>query len=201
MEKRYLAFHDQRLPIDMGVNEVRSYLEYLAIKRLVSSSTQNQSLNALIFLYDQVLKQSLGDIGEFDRPKRRRRIPVVMTRSETNAVLTRTSGVYGLMTGLMYGTGMRLMECVRLRVKDIDFGYRQITVRFGKGNKDRHVPLPEKYSEQLQEHLRCVKETHNNDLKQGFGEVYLSDALGRKAPDMAKEWGWPVCVSFIPAFG
>ena len=113
-----------------------------------------------------------------------------MTRSETNAVLSRTSGVYGLMAGLMYGTGMRLMECVRLRVKDIDFGYRQITVRFGKGNKDRHVPLPEKYSEQLQEHLLCVKEIHNNDLKQSFGEVYLPDALGRKAPDMAKEWGW-----------
>lgn len=105
----------------MGVDELRSYLEYLAVRKRVSSSTQIQALNALIFLYDQVLQQPLGDIGEFNRPKRKRNIPVVMTRSEVNALLAQMRGVYGLMAGLMYGTGMRLMECIRLRVKDIDF--------------------------------------------------------------------------------
>jgi len=188
--QRYLVFHNQRAPADMGVDEVRSYLEYLAVKRQVSSSTQSQSLNALIFLYDQILQQPLGDIGEFDRPKRKRRLPVVMTRNEVNALLAQMSGVYGLMAGIMYGTGMRLMECIRLRVKDIDFGYAKITVRFGKGDKDRDVPLPERYTEKLQEHLRRVKEIHDKDSKQGFGEVYLPHALGRKYPNMAKEWGW-----------
>lgn len=188
--QRYLIFHKQRAPADMGSDEVRHYLEYLAVKREVSASTQSQALNALVFLYDQVLLKPLGDMEKFDRPKRKRRLPVVLSKSEVNALLSQMSGVYGLMAGLMYGTGMRLMECLRLRVKDIDFGYRQITVRFGKGEKDRYVPLPERYREELQGHLKGVKEIHDKDLELGYGEANLPQALGRKYPNLAREWGW-----------
>jgi integron integrase len=188
--QRFLAYHGQRPAKDMGGREVREYLEYLAVKRKVSSGTQAQALNGLVFFYDQVLGCPLGDMGAFERPKRRRRLPVVLTRSEVNGLLAKMTGVYGLMGGLLYGTGMRLMECLRLRVKDIDFGYNQIVVRFGKGDKDRLVPLPARYKEELLEHLEIVKEIHEQDLTQGYGEVYIPEALGRKYPNAAKEWGW-----------
>lgn len=188
--QRFLAYHGQRPAKGMDGRDVREYLEYLAVKRKVSSSTQALALNALVFLYDQVLGRPLGKMGEFERPKRKRRLPVVLHRRETNALLAKTTGVYGLMAGLLYGTGMRLMECLRLRVKDIDFGYNHITVRFGKGDKDRLVPLPQKYRGALRKHLKMVKEIHEEDLGQGYGEVYIPEALARKYPNTAKEWGW-----------
>ena len=188
--RRFLAYHGQRAAGDMGGDEVREYLEFLAVKRKVSTSTQAQALNALVFLYDQVLARPLGKMGAFERPKKKRRLPVVLTRSETHALLSRMNGVYGLMAGLLYGTGMRLMECLRLRVKDIDFEYRQIIVRFGKGGRDRRVPLPERYREALQEHLDRVREMHAQDLSRGYGEVYIPEALARKYPNAAKEWAW-----------
>ena len=187
--KKFILFHNQQDIAQMGEAEVKSFLEYLAVKRNVSPATQKQALNALIFVYRQVLNRPL-ELGNFQRPRPKQKLPVVLTRAEVHALLSRLTGVHELMAGLLYGTGMRLMECVRLRVKDIDFGFRYITVRSGKGNKDRRVPLPEKYYHKLQEHLRKVKELHESDLSRGFGEVYLPNALDRKYPGMSKEWIW-----------
>lgn len=187
--KRYLTFCGKQVE-ETGAGDVRSYLEYLAVKRKVSPSTQNQALNALVFLYDQALNRPLGDLGEFARPRRERRMPVVLSRGEVNLLLGSLNGIHGLMAGLLYGTGMRLMECVRLRVKDVDFDRGVITVRFGKGDKDRYVPLPERYREALGEHLEWVKALWEEDLANGLGEVYLPEALGRKYPWASREWGW-----------
>jgi integron integrase len=187
---RYLAFIGDRDPRAAGVAEVVSFLETLAVQRNVAASTQNQALNALVFLYGQVLEQPLGDMGTFQRAKRPRRLPVVLTRVEVARLLGQMEGTYHLMASLLYGTGMRLMECLRLRVKDLDFEYRQILVREGKGQKDRVVPLPEKLGEALQAHLERVKALHEKDLQGGYGEVYLPFALAQKYPNAPKEWGW-----------
>ncbi len=187
--KRFILFYNQQDIAQLGEAEVKAFLEYLAVKRNVSPATQKQALNALIFMYREVLNRSL-ELGNFQRPRPKRNLPEVLTRAEIHALLSRLTGVHELMAGLLYGTGMRLMECVRLRVKDIDFGYRYITVCSGKGNKDRRVPLPERYYHKLQEHLRKVKEIHEDDLARGFGEVYLPHALNRKFPGMSKEWIW-----------
>jgi integron integrase len=187
--RRYLAFCGR--PVEAtGAKDVSSYLEYLAVARRVSPSTQNQALNALVFLYDKTLERPLGDLGAFARPKRKRRLPVVLTRREVNLLLGKLRGTHALMAGLLYGTGMRLMECVRLRVKDVDFETGVITVRFGKGGKDRYVPLPERYRGDLEKHLERVKALHEKDLADGFGEVYLPEALGRKYPGASREWRW-----------
>jgi integron integrase len=188
--RRYLNYCGKKGLEKTTALDVISYLEYLAIQRRVSPSTQNQALNALVFLYDKTLDRPLGDLGPFARAKRKRRLPVVLTRREVNLVLDNLDGTHLLMAGLLYGTGMRLMECVRLRVKDVDFEKRVITVRFGKGGKDRYVPLPERYSGSLEEHLKRVKEQHEQDLADGFGEVYLPEALGRKYPGASREWRW-----------
>jgi len=187
---RWVGFHDLGDPEQMGPAEVVNFLEYLALERKVAVSTQNQALNALVFLFDQVLEKPLGDMGAFARAKRPRKLPVVLTREEVGRLLDRLDGVHRIMAGLLYGSGMRLMECIRLRVLDVDFGYRQMTVRNGKGGKDRIVPLPERFIAPLEAHLETVKALHEADLEKGFGEVYLPGALGRKYPNAAREWKW-----------
>ena len=188
--ERFLAFIGHRDPRTTGAADVVSFLETLAVQGNVAASTQNQALNALVFFYDQALEQPLGDLGAFIRAKRPQRLPVVLTRGEVLHLLEPMEGVYRLMASLLYGTGMRLMECLRLRVKDVDFAYRQIVVRDGKGQKDRVTPLPDTLSEPLRAHLEQVRALHEADLRQGNGEVFLPSALARKYPNAAREWGW-----------
>ena len=187
---RYIGFLGNADPTEKGAEEAAAFLEYLAVERKVSASTQNLALNGLVFLYREVLKRGDLDLGGFARAKRPRRLPTVLTHAEVAALLARLSGTHRLMASLMYGTGMRLMECVRLRVQDIDFGYAQIAVRNAKGGKDRVVPLPERLVEGLREHLARVRELHRGDLKEGLGEVYVPDALARKFPNAARDWRW-----------
>ncbi|MBS1222820.1 MAG: integrase [Proteobacteria bacterium] len=188
--ERFLTFIGHRDPRTAGAAEVMSFLETLAVQGNVAASTQNQALNALVFFYSQALEQPLGDLGSFIRAKRPQRLPVVLTRGEVLRLLDHLEGTYRLMASLLYGTGMRLMECLRLRVKDVDFAYRQIVVRDGKGQKDRVTPLPDKLIEPLRAHLEQVKVLHEADLSQGNGEVFLPSALARKYPNAAREWGW-----------
>jgi integron integrase len=187
---RYIGFLGNADPAEKGAAEVAGFLEHLTIERKVSASTQNLALNALVFLYREVLKRADLDLGDFARAKRPRRLPTVLTHEEVAALLGRLSGTQRLMVSLLYGTGMRLMECVRLRAHDVDFGYRQIAVRNAKGGKDRVVPLPERTLDELRRHLAGVRELHQGDLKEGLGEVYLPDALARKYPNAAKDWRW-----------
>ncbi len=189
--RRFIAFHNYADPRGLGAAvAVREYLEYLAVKREVSASTQNQALNALVFLYGQALGSPIGEMEEYARAKRPQRLPEVMTRDEVEALLSRMDGVTGLMAGLMYGSGMRLMECVRLRVKDIDFARNQIMVRDGKGQKDRITMLPERFAAPLKEHLGRVRAIYDQDLAQGTAGVYLWPAFARKYPNAGKQWIW-----------
>jgi integron integrase len=174
----------------MGVDEIRQYLSHLAIAGNVAASTQNVELAALLFLYREVLGRDLPFVDGIERAKQPKRVPTVLTREEVAKILTELSGTYRLMTSLLYGTGMRLMECVRLRVKDIDFGYRQITIRDGKGGKDRRTLLPESLSVPLRRQLERARLLHEEDLQSGHGSVYLPNALERKYPNAAKEWAW-----------
>ena len=186
---RFIAFAGNQDPIGLGSEAVARFLEHLAVARGVAASTQNVALNALVFLYREVLKRELS-LGEFARAKRPRRLPTVLTHGEVTALLEQLDGVQRLMASLLYGTGMRLMECTRLRVQDVDFGYRQILVRNAKGGKDRVVPLPERMVDGLKAHLVRVKNLHESDLAEGQGEVYLPEALARKYPSAAKDWRW-----------
>ena len=188
--KKFILFNNKRHPKDMGEKEISQYISYLAVKRNVAASTQNQALNAVVFLYKQVLNRDLGDFGNMQRAKRPKNLPTVLTKDEANLVLTVMSGTHALMAKLLYGCGLRLMECLRLRVKDIEFDSNQIIVRDGKGQKDRVTMLPEQLKTQLIEHLKRVRVLHEKDLKCGFGEVYLPYALSRKYPNAAKEWYW-----------
>jgi integron integrase len=188
--RRFLTFHELESPRELGPEAVKEYLEYLAMERTVSASTQNQALNALVFLYEQVIGEPLGTIGEFTRAKRPKRLPVVLTREEVNRLLGALIGTYRLMAGLLYGSGLRLMECVRLRVKDVDFAHNQILVRNGKGQKDRVTMLPHRFQQALREQLARAKEQHDNDLAQSFGAVYLWPALERKYSKAVREWIW-----------
>jgi integron integrase len=156
----------------------------------VAASTQNQALSALLFLYKEVLGMALPWLNDMKRAKKPQRLPVVLTVEEARRVLARLDGQHGLMAGLLYGAGLRLLECARLRVKDVDFEMRQITVRDGKGEKDRVTMLPQSVLEPLRAHLEKVKVLHEHDLEDGFGEVYLPYALDRKYPKAAQEWGW-----------
>ncbi len=160
------------------------------MQRNVAASTQNQALNAVLFFFKHVLGRELGELGEFVRSKRPKRLPTVLSSSEGSALLGELENVHYLMAALLYGTGMRLMECIRLRVQDIDFDYQQIHVRNGKGKKDRVVPLPCKLTAPLHAHLQTVMAIHQADLEQGFGEVFMPDALGRKYPKAARDWPW-----------
>ncbi|MCC6710553.1 MAG: integron integrase [Gammaproteobacteria bacterium] len=188
--RRFISFHGERKPTELGGPEIVRFLEDLAVRRSVAVNTQNQALNALVFLYSQVLKQPLGELENFARAQRPRRLPVVLTRGEVLRLTGAIKGTHQLMAQLIYGTGMRLMECVRLRVKDVDFDYRQIVVRDGKGGKDRVVPMPETLSEVLKAHLATVRQLHDLDVSRGLAAVYLPHALERKFPGAAADWRW-----------
>ena len=188
--KRFILFHRKRHPAAMGVDEIRQYLSHLATVGRVAASTQNQALAALLFLYREVLGVELPFIDGVERAKRPRRVPVVLTRAEAEQILAHTGGPCKLMASLLYGAGLRVMECVRLRVKDVDFGYRQITVRDGKGEQDRRTMLPTALLEPLERQLARTKLLHDEDLQRGHGSVYLPYALERKYPNAATEWAW-----------
>ncbi len=188
--KRYIYFHNKRHPKDMGENEIRQFLTDLAVNRKVAASTQNQAFNALLFLYREVLKQEFNNLGDVVRAKTTRKLPVVYTQSEIRIIINQLEGRNWLMGQTMYGAGLRVMECVRLRVKDIDFGYRQIVVRDGKGRKDRITLLPDIMVDNLKRHLEKVKSIHDFDLKAGFGTVYMPYALERKYKHADRSWSW-----------
>lgn len=188
--KRFILFHHKRHPQEMGVEEIRQYLSHLATARQVSASTQNQALSALLFLYREVLDRDLPFIEGIERAKRPQRVPTVLTSEEVRRVFIHLAGVYYLMASLLYGSGLRVMECVRLRVKDIDFDYRQITVRDGKGEKDRRTMLPHSLAELLKQQLEHARLLHEEDVRHGCGNVYLPYALERKYPYVAREWRW-----------
>jgi len=174
----------------MSEPEINVFLTHLAVKGKVSASTQNQALSALLFLYRHVIGREIGDLGEVIRARKPARLPVVMTREEVKTVLANLSDDKRLMASLMYGTGLRLMECLRLRVQDVDFSNNEILIRNGKGAKDRITMLPEALKAPLQSHLRKVKAIHEKDLAEGWGSVLLPDALDRKYPNAPKEWRW-----------
>lgn len=188
--KRYILFHNKRHPAEMGKEEVEAFLSHLAVKHNVSASTQNQAKAALLFLYREVLETELPWLDDVEQAKKPQRLPVVLTVNEVQALLSRLPGTHALMGRLMYGTGMRLMETVRLRVKDVDFERREIIVREGKGAKDRITMLPQAVAAPLRDHLAVVKRLHDEDLRAGFGEVHLPHALGKKYPNAGREWGW-----------
>jgi integron integrase len=188
--KKYVFFHHMRHPRTLGVSEIEAFLTHLAIARKVSASTQNQAFNAILFLYLEVLQIDLDETINASRAKRPDRIPVVLAREEVAKVLSALDGINRLMASLLYGCGLRLMECCRLRVKDIDFGMHQITVLDGKGQKDRMVMLPEKIIPDLDKQLKQTKLLHEHDISKGFGRVYLPFALDRKFPHAAGQWGW-----------
>jgi site-specific recombinase XerD len=180
--KRFILFHDKRHPAAMGADAIRAFLTHLAVHGKVAALTQNGALNALIFLYRQVLKQPFPALEGIERAKRPKRIPTVFTADDMQALLAQLSGTPRLMAGLLYGAGLRLMEWVRLRVKDVDFAYQQITVRDGKGAQDRVTMLPQMLQEPLQRHLAKVQLLHEEDLQEGYGDVYLPYAFERKDP-------------------
>jgi integron integrase len=188
--ERFIRFHDVRHPREMGEAEVSAFLTYLARDGNVAASTQNQALSSLLFLYKVVLKQEIGWLEDVERAKKPARLPVVLTRDEVHKIFGHLHGIARLMAGLLYGSGLRLMECVRLRVKDVDFGYARITVRDAKGGKDRVTMLPVNLASALERHLQKVKAQHEQDLEDGFGEVYLPHALARKFPSALREWCW-----------
>lgn len=188
--RRYILFHGKRHPRDLAEEDIGKFLSDLAVKGRVAASTQNQALNALLFLYKEVLRRELGYISDTVRVKRPAKLPVVLSRDEVKAVLKQLPGQYQLMAQLLYGSGLRLLECLRLRVKDVDLQYLHITVRDPKGGKERKTMLPVSLAPALQEHLEEVKQQHQRDLAAGFGAVYLPGALERKLPGASREWAW-----------
>lgn len=188
--KRFILFHGKRHPQEMGADEVEAFLTHLAVDGQVSASTQNQALSALLFLYKEVLAIDLPWLNNVVRAKQPQRLPVVLTRSEVREVLARMKGVYGLMANILYGTGMRLMECVRLRVKDVDFERNEILIRDGKGGKDRVTMLPSTVVAGLQAHLQQRRTLFDDDYRAGKANVFLPDALAQKYPNAATEWCW-----------
>ena len=188
--KRYIFFHGKRHPKDMGADEIEAFLTYLAVEGKVAASTQNLAKSALLFLYREVLEIQLPWLDNITQAKAPRRLPVVLTVSEVQNVLSHLSGTHLLIASLLYGGGMRLMEAVRLRVKDVDFVRREILVREGKGFKDRVTMLPEAVIAVLKTHLAKVKALHEEDLAQGYGEVYLPFALDKKYRNAGREWAW-----------
>lgn len=187
---RFLHFHQGRSPVDMAETDINRFLTHLAVTKKVSASTQNQALAALLFLYRQVIGRDVGDLGEVIRARKPERLPVVMAREEVKAVLANLTGGKWLIAAILYGAGLRLMECLRLRVQDIDFSRNEILVRDGKGAKDRITMLPESVKVPLQDHLKRAKAVHQQDVADGWGCVQLPDALDRKYPNAPKDWRW-----------
>lgn len=188
--KRYILFHNKRHPRDMGLQELQQFLAHLAIEKHVAASTQNQALSAILFLYRHVLETPIEIPPDVFRAEKSKTLPTVLTPQEARAVLNRMNGVPRLMAQLLYGSGLRLMECLRLRVKDIDFGNHQVIVRDGKGEDDRVTPLPDSLREPLRLQIETVRIIHQKDLAQGLGEVYLPYALAQKYPNAARELMW-----------
>jgi integron integrase len=188
--KRFIIYHGKRHPGEMAEEEVAEFLTHLARDLNVAASTQNQALSALLFLYKEVLKHEIGWLQKVERAKKPPKLPVVLSRAEVKQIFGHLHSVPKLMAGLLYGSGLRLMECVRLRINDIDFELAQIAVRDAKGGKDRITMLPLNMSEPLRRHLLRVKAQHEQDLEDGFGSVHLPFALARKSPKAAREWPW-----------
>ncbi len=188
--KRFILFHRKRHPREMGAAEVEAFLSHLAVAGKVSASTQNQAKSGLLFMYKEVLQVDLPWLGDIVSAKRPTRLPVVLTQSEVASLLAHTTGTSGLILRMVYGTGMRIMECMRLRVKDIEFERSEIVIREGKGFKDRITMLPKSLVRPLQEHLARVKLLHEQDLRDGYGEVYMPYALARKYPNAGRNWIW-----------
>ena len=187
--RRYILFHNKRHPREMGEHEIEEFLTHLAVAKKVAPSTQNQALSAIIYLYEKVLGIELDEINAI-RPKRKKRIPTVLSFDEVLRVLELLTGVDKLAARLLYGSGLRISECLRLRIKDIDFELHQIVVRNGKGYKDRVTILPESVKEPLKEQIKKVHILHKRDLDRGEGRVYLPHALHKKYPNANKEWIW-----------
>ena len=188
--RRFIIFHRKRHPSEMGAGEIRQFLTHLAVAGRVSSSTQNQALCARLSLYRDVLEVDLPYVGGIERAKRPARVPVVFTREEVGRLLAELSGTYSLVASLLYGSGLRLMEALRLRVKDLDFEYGQITVRAGKGEKDRRTVLPRPLAQPLRDQLARQRLLHEQGLREGYGAVHLPYALERKYQNAAREWAW-----------
>jgi integron integrase len=188
--RRFIYFSGRRHPAELGAAEVTAFVSHLARERDVAAATQNQALSALLFLYKEVLGQPLPWLDELERAKRPARLPTVLTREEVERLLAAMRGTKRLMASLLYGSGLRLTECLKLRVKDIDFGYRQVLVRDGKGAKDRVSMLPASLVEPLKRQLQVAKLLHDADVAAGYGEVELPDALARKYPRAPYEWAW-----------
>jgi integron integrase len=188
--RRFIIFNGRRHPLELGEEDVTRFLSYLAIDLKVSSATQNQALSAILFLYRAVLKRNLDWMNGIVRAKRPQKLPVVLTHAEALAVIRRMHGIPRLMASLLYGSGIRLSECAGLRVKDLDFARGEITVRSGKGKKDRMTLLPASLNARLGEHLSRVRILHERDLRRGRGTVALPEALSRKYPGASREWGW-----------
>ncbi len=187
---RFVQFHNRRHPAEMGEAEINGFLSHLALRAKVSASTQNQALSAILFLYRALLRRKVGNLSDVVRARRPKHLPVVMTKREARAVIGRLEGTVWMIGCLMYGAGLRLRECLRLRVQDVDFGANQIVIRDGKGFKDRITLLPESVKEPLIEHLKAVRALHKEDLSDGYGRVELPYALARKYPNAASEWRW-----------
>jgi integron integrase len=188
--KRFIFFHNKRHPAEMAEPEIARFLSNLATESHVSASTQNQALNAVLFLYRQVLRKDIGYVNGVVRATRPKRLPTVLTRQEVRSIFANLDGSEWIMAMLLYGAGLRLMECLRLRVKDVDFSSNEILVRSGKGDKDRVTMLPGAVKEPLLTHLEGVRRQHEGDVQKGLGRVALPDALERKYPNAGKEWGW-----------
>jgi len=188
--KRFILYHNKRHPNEMGKEEIQKFINHLAINDNVSSSTQNQALQAILFLYKRVLKKDVGWLDEIKRATRVKHLPVVFSKKETAKIIDNLTGIPKLVVSILYGSGLRLSEALRLRIKDIDFDYKQIVVRDGKGEKDRHTILPDSVIPDLKKHLNWVYLKHKEDLKSGKGETILPYALGKKYPNAGKEFGW-----------
>src|SRR5919197_4449813 len=188
--REFILFFDKRHPSELGAKEVSAFVSHLAVTRRVAASTQNQALSALLFLYREVLQKPIEWVDDVERAKRPKKLPVVFTRDEVKAVLGHLRAEMWLMASLLYGSGLRLMECVRLRVKDVDFAQLQIVVREGKGDTDRVTMLPPSLVQPLQRPLERGKALHEADVREGFGRVYLPYALARKYPNAEREWAW-----------
>jgi integron integrase len=184
--RRFILFHKKRHPAEMNEAEIREFISDLAVNGGISASTQTVALSALLFLYRDVLKKELPYVSNIERAQRRKKLPVVFARDEVRRVLTASTGTQGLIARMLYGSGLRLMECLRLRVKDLDFTYGQVIVRDGKGEKDRVTMLPESLKQPLERHLKKVKLLHEEDLEAGYGEVHLPYALARKYPRLRR---------------